>query len=165
MTASGIGARVTGVYRTFEHLIHELAKFGVVGAVAYVVTVAISNALRFGPSKLGPITSLGIAMIIAATFSYFANRHWTWRHKERQGLGREYSLFIGLSVVGFALTEIPVGFTEYVLHLHSPLAYNISGNLVGVAIGTIWRFWSFKRWVFIEPEPERTEDAAAEALV
>ena len=165
MTAPGIGARVTGVYRTFEHLIHEIAKFGVIGLVAYVVTVVISNALRFGPSKLGPITSLGIAMIIAATFSYFANRHWTWRDKERQGLGREYSLFLGLSVIGFGITELPVAFSEYVLHLHSPLAYNISGNLVGTGLGTIWRFWSFKRWVFLEPEPDRTEDAAHEALV
>ena len=157
--------RVRKFYGAFGGLIHEIAKFGVVGAVAYVITVGISNFLRFGPLRLGPITSLGIAMVVAATFSYFANRHWTWRHKERQGLGREYSLFIGLSIVGFALTELPVGFSEYVLGLHSPLAYNVSGNLIGTGIGTVWRFWSFKRWVFLEPEPERTEDAAHEALV
>jgi putative flippase GtrA len=156
---------VQAFYATFRGLIHEIAKFGVVGAVAYVVTVVISNALRFGPTKLGPITSLGVAMVVAATFSYFANRHWTWRHKERQGLVREYSLFIALSVVGFVLTEVPVGFTEYVLHMHSPLAYNVSGNLVGTGLGTIWRFWSFKRWVFLEPEPLASEDAAREALV
>ena len=153
------------LYGAFRGLLHEIAKFGIIGAIAYVVTIAISNALRFGPAKLGPITSLGIAMVFAATCSYFANRHWTWRDKQRQGLGREYSLFIGLSVVGFVLTEIPVAFSEYVLHLHSPLAYNISGNLVGTGIGTVWRFWSFKRWVFLEPEPLATEDAAREALV
>jgi putative flippase GtrA len=158
-------ARMKALYGVFGGLLHELAKFGVVGAVAYVITVAISNALRFGPTKMGPLTSLGIGMLIAATFSYFANRHWTWRHKERQGLGREYSLFIGLSVVGFLLTEIPVGFSEYVLHQHSPLAYNIAGNVIGTGIGTVWRFWSFKRWVFLEPEPDRTQDAAHEALV
>jgi len=152
-------------YGAFRGLIHEIAKFGVVGAAAYVLTVVISNALRFGPTKLGPITSLGIAMVIAATFSYFANRHWTWRDKERRGLAREYSLFIGLSVIGFVITEIPVAFSEYVLHLHSPLAYNISGNLIGTGLGTVWRFWSFKRWVFLEPEPQATEDAAHEALV
>ena len=153
------------LYAAVRVLVHEIAKFGVVGAAAYVITVVISNALRFGPTKLGPITSLGIAMIVAATFSYFANRHWTWRHKERQGLAREYSLFILLSAIGFAITEVPVGISEYVLHLHSPLAYNISGNLVGTGLGTIWRFWSFKRWVFLEPEPYATEDAAHEALV
>ena len=100
------------LYGAFRGLLHEIAKFGIIGAIAYVVTIAISNALRFGPAKLGPITSLGIAMVFAATCSYFANRHWTWRDKQRQGLGREYSLFIGLSVVGFVLTEIPVAFSE-----------------------------------------------------
>jgi hypothetical protein len=29
----------------------------------------------------------------------------------------------------------------------------------------VWRFWSFKRWVFLEPEPLRTEDAERAALV
>jgi putative flippase GtrA len=157
--------RVRTLYATFRTLIHEIAKFGVIGAVAYVLTVTVSNLLHLGPPKLGPLTSLGIAMIIAATLSYFANRHWTWRHKERTGLHRELPLFLGLSVVGFAITEIPVAFSEYVLHLHSPLAYNISGNLIGTGLGTIWRFWSFKRWVFLEPEPERTDDASREALV
>jgi putative flippase GtrA len=159
-----VAGQLKTLYAAFRGLIHEIAKFGVVGALAYVITVAISNALHF-QAHIGPISSLAAAMVVAATFSYFANRHWTWRHKERQGIGREYSLFLALSVVGFAITEIPVGFSEYVLRLHSPLAYNISGNLVGTGLGTIWRFWSFKRWVFLEPEPARSADAAHEALV
>jgi putative flippase GtrA len=155
---------VRRIYGTFQSLIHEIAKFGVIGAIAYVFTVVVSNALHLG-LDVGPLTSLGAAMVVAATLSYFANRHWTWRHKERTGLHRELPLFLGLSVVGFVITEIPVAFSEYVLHLHSALAYNISGNLIGTGLGTIWRFWAFKRWVFMEPEPMRTEDAAHEALV
>jgi putative flippase GtrA len=158
-----VSGRIRELYRTFEHVLSEIAKFGVIGAVAYVMTVAISNTLRFGPARLGPLTSLGIAMLVAATFSYVANRHWTWRHRERQGLGREYLLFLALSAVGFALTEIPVAFTEYALGMHSPLAYNISGNLIGTGIGTVWRFWSFKRWVFLAPDEEAREDEAAAA--
>ena len=45
VTAPGIGARVTGVYRTFEPLIHEIGKFGVVGAVNYVIDVGLFNIL------------------------------------------------------------------------------------------------------------------------
>jgi putative flippase GtrA len=156
--------RVRKLYTTFQVLIHEIAKFGVIGAVAYVMTLAISNWLHFGVG-LGPLTSLGIAMLVAATFSYFSNRHWTWRHRERTGLGREYGLFIVLSAVGLAITELPVGVSEYLLHLRSPLAYNLAGNVIGTALGTVWRFWSFKRWVFLEPEPLRTEDAERAALV
>jgi putative flippase GtrA len=154
-----------GLLGRFRGLFHEIAKFGVIGVIAYVMTVAIDNWLHFGALRLGPITSLAIAMVAAATFSYFANRHWTWRNKQRQGIGREYGLFIALSVVGFAITEVPVGFSEYVLGLHSRLAYNVSGNLIGTALGTVWRFWSFKRWVFLEPEPERTEETAEAALI
>ncbi len=157
--------RARDLLRPLRGLIHEIAKFGVIGLLAYVMTVALSNWLHFGPLSLGPLTALAIAMIASATFSYFANRHWTWRHTQRQGLGREYALFILLSVVGFVLTEIPVGFSEYVLGLHSKLAYNISGNLIGTGIGTVWRFWSFKRWVFLAPEPEATQEAAEVALI
>jgi putative flippase GtrA len=157
--------RVSHLYATFRHLIHEIARFGIIGAISYVFTVVVSNWLRYGAPGLGPLTSLGIAMIIAATFSYFANRHWTWRHKARTGVSREYGLFLVLSVIGFGITEIPLAISEYVLGLHSRLAYNISGNIIGTALGMVWRFWSFKRWVFIEPEPARTEDAAHEALV
>jgi hypothetical protein len=70
-----------------------------------------------------------------------------------------------LSAVGLGISEIPVGVSEYLLGLHSPLAYNISSTLVGTALGTVWRFWSFRRWVFLEREPERTEDAQHTALV
>jgi putative flippase GtrA len=159
-----VASRVKHVYATFEHLIHEIAKFGIIGAVAFLLTFALNNAFHFG-ANLGPLTSFGLATAIAAVASYFANRHWTWRHKDDTGLRRELSLFLLLSAVGLGISEIPVGVSEYLLHLHSALAYNISTTIVGTALGTVWRFWSFRRWVFLDAEPERTEEAAHEALV
>ena len=70
-----------------------------------------------------------------------------------------------LSAVGLAITLACLAFGEYVLNEHSLLARNFWGNIVGVAFGMVWRFWSFKRWVFLEPETDRSEDAAHEALV
>lgn len=152
---------VKRVWSAFQAIWREIAKFGVVGVVAYIMTIGLSNWFHFGPLRLGPLTSLGLAMLVAATFSYFANRHWTWRDRERTGVRREYSLFIVLSAVGLALTELPVAVSEYALQLRSPLAYNIAGNLIGTMLGTVWRFWSFKRWVFLAPEPERRPATAA----
>jgi putative flippase GtrA len=157
-------ARLTSLYRTFEHLIHEIAKFGVIGAVAFALTIALSNALHFG-FGLGPLTSFSLATAIAAVASYFANRHWTWRHRDNTGVRRELPLFLALSFVGLLISDIPVGISEYVLGLHSPLAYNISSTLIGTALGTVWRFWSFRRWVFLDLEPERSIEAAHEALI
>jgi len=157
-------ARLRGLYETVDVLVHEVAKFGVVGAANYVLDVGVNNALLLGPLDHKPITAKAISTALAATSSYFMNRHWTWKHKARTGLGREYGLFIVLSAVGLGITLGCLGFSEYVLHLHSLLARNVSGNVVGVALGMLWRFWSFKRWVFLEPEPERSIDAADAAL-
>jgi putative flippase GtrA len=159
-----VAARVRHMYVTFEHLIHEIAKFGIVGAAAFVLTIALSNGFHFG-LNLGPLTSFSLATAIAAVASYFANRHWTWRHKVDTGIGRELPLFLLLSIIGLAISDIPVGVSEYILGLHSPLAYNISSTLIGTALGTVWRFWSFRRWVFRDAVPDRSDEAAHEALV
>ncbi|HZB29870.1 MAG TPA: GtrA family protein, partial [Streptosporangiaceae bacterium] len=61
------------LYRRFARLIHELAKFGSVGAIAFVITMGTANLLH-GGLGVGPLTSNGIATIVATTFAYFANR-------------------------------------------------------------------------------------------
>ncbi|MEV4897938.1 GtrA family protein, partial [Nonomuraea sp. NPDC055795] len=33
--------------------------------------------------------------------------------------------------------------------LHDLVSYNIA-NVIGVGLGTLFRFWSYKRWVFLE---------------
>jgi putative flippase GtrA len=157
--------RVRRLYAAFQTLIHEIAKFGVVGAINYIIDVGLFNALVVGPLDHRPITSKAISTTVAATSSYFMNRHWTWKDRARTGLAREYGLFIVLSAVGLAITLGCLSFGEYALHQHSLLARNIWGNVVGVAFGMVWRFWSFKRWVFLEPEPTRTLDAEHNALI
>ena len=160
-----VATRVRRFYATFEHLIHEIAKFGVIGAVAFALTTVLNNVFHFA-FHLGPLTSFGLATIIAAVASYFANRHWTWAHKEDDGIRRGLTLFLALSAVGLAISEAPVGVSEYLLGFHSALAFNISSTLIGTGLGTVWRFWSFRRWVFNkDAEPVRTEEAAREALV
>jgi putative flippase GtrA len=153
------------LYATFETLIHELAKFGIVGAFNYVVDVGLFNLLLTQGLHHKPLTAKAISTVVAATSSYFMNRHWTWRDRARRGLVREYGTFILLSAIALVITLGCLAFGEYVLHQHSLLARNIWGNVVGVATAMIWRFWSFKRWVFLEQEPDRSDDALHAALL
>ena len=51
-------------------------------------------------------------------------------------------------------------FSHYLLGLTSALADNISANVVGLALGTLFRFWSYRKWVF----PAVPADAADEEL-
>ena len=158
-------ARLRSVYSPFQTLIHEIAKFGIVGAINYVVDVGLFNVLVVSLLSSRPLTAKGISTIVAATSSYFMNRHWTWKDRARTGVRREYFLFIVLSAVALGITLLCLAFGEYVLHENSLLARNFWGNIVGVGVAMVFRFWSFKRWVFLEPDPHRTSDAEHAALV
>lgn len=154
------------LYDQFAHLIHEIAKFGVVGIIAYVITVGVFNILRFaGTNGEGvlfdrALTAQAIAVIVATTFAYFANRHWTWKDRERTGLAREYTLFFLINAVTLIVTLLLLWFSHYVLGLKSALADNISANVVGLIIGTAMRFYAYRRWVF----PAASEASTAAPL-
>jgi putative flippase GtrA len=153
--------------RRFGDLLSEASKFGAVGVVNLALDISVFNLLRVAVVSEKPLTAKAISMSLAATSSYFMNRHWTWRDRARTGVRREYVLFMVLSAVGLGLTETCLAISHYVLGFHSVLADNIAANGVGLVVGMVWRFWSFRQWVFlpVEPVAEATADAAHNAPV
>ncbi|RJK95496.1 GtrA family protein [Vallicoccus soli] len=140
------------------HLVRELLKFGTVGALAFVVDVGTFNLLRVG-LDLGPLTSKTVSVVLATTVAYLGNRHWTFRHRGRPGVRREYALFFLFNGIGLAISLACLGFSHYVLGLTSPLADNVAANGVGLALGTAFRFWAYRRWVFPAVAPELAPEA------
>jgi putative flippase GtrA len=161
---SGVRALTRAVHARVGTLLHEVAKFGVVGIVALVVDVGLFNLLRFaggeGPMYDKPLSAKVVSVCVATTVAYFGNRYWTFRHRGRTSFGREYLLFFVLNGVGLLISVGCLWFTHYALGLTSALADNISANVIGLALGTLFRFWSYRRWVF----PEDTEAAGEETL-
>lgn len=149
--------RALGVYYGLGHLVRELMKFGVVGGVAFVVDVGLFNVLRVG-LDVGPLTSKTVSVVAATTVAYFGNRHWTFRHRGRSGLRREYALFFVLNGVGLGIALLCLAISHYVLSFTSALADNVAANGVGLALGTAFRFWSYRRWVFPAVAPELATD-------
>jgi putative flippase GtrA len=133
-----------------QRIVRELAKFGIVGAGAYVIDVGTFNLLRLHTSPIDhkPLTAKTIAAVLAITFAYFGNRHWTFRHRDRSGLAREYTLFFALNGVGLLIALACLAVSHYMLGFTSVVADNISANGVGLVLGTAFRFWSYRMWVF-----------------
>jgi len=148
-------------YTRFASLVHELLKFGTVGAFAFVIDFGGANLLRFGVG-LGPLTSKVLATVAATTFAYFGNRYWTFRHRKQTGFGREYALFFLLNGIGLLPPLIVIWFVTYVLGLHDAVSYNIAQG-IGLVLGTMFRFWSYRKWVFLADLPleKRVEQASA----
>lgn len=146
-------------YGRFAGLVHELARFGVIGAAAFVLDLGLFNLLNVALSW-GVLTSKVIAAVASTTLAYLGNRYWTFKEREQTGLGREYFLFFLLNGIGLLISLLVLGFTEYTLKLTDPLSTNVA-NMVGVALGTLFRYWSYRRWVFLEvTEPVPAEPPA-----
>ncbi|UWP83691.1 GtrA family protein [Dactylosporangium fulvum] len=140
-----------GLYARFGHLVHELGKFGTVGIVAFGVDFTIFNVLLFG--GVNNLLAATVSMVVAATVAFVGNRFWTWRDRERTNLRREYSLYFLFNVGGLVIALVCLWFSHYVLgaawhFFETKLADNIAKNLVGMALGTAFRFWSYRQIVF-----------------
>jgi putative flippase GtrA len=158
-----------------RHLGPEATKFGIVGLTGVALQFVVFNLLRYaGPDGVGvlnakPVTALVVAIGLATVITYLGNRYWTYRHRERGHPGRELPIFLVLNAIAIGIGALSLAFSTYVLGLRSPLADNISGNVIGLGLGTLFRFWTYRRFVFTgstrDPAPTDLDaDPASGAL-
>jgi putative flippase GtrA len=137
---------VRDLYERFRHLIHEGARFSVVGGIGFVITDGGTNLLQ---SPLhGWLKANVIATVAATIVAYLGNRYWTFRHRERGGMGRETILFFVLNGMGLGIQLAFIGATNYGLGRTDKLAANVA-LLMGICLGTLFRFWSYRKWVWM----------------
>ncbi|MBR8741739.1 GtrA family protein [Nocardiopsis sp. MG754419] len=148
----------------------EVGKFGSVGAVAYVVQVAVTN-LVWAVTDVSLLVGQMIGASCAIAVAFVGNRFWTFADRARTGYGRETFLFLVMNGVGMLIQVGCLGFAVYVLGLEGRLASNIAGNVVGVGLGTLFRFFSYRAWVFPtrpdegeEHAPARSEDTVTDPV-
>ncbi|MCW2739812.1 MAG: GtrA family protein [Blastococcus sp.] len=138
-------------------LTREASGFATVGAFAVAVDIGGYNALvhlgGHGPMAGQPLLAKIIAVTAATTVAYFGNRFWTYRDRPRGGLLREYALFVVLSAIGLSIALACLAVSRYVLGLTSAVADNIAANVVGLALGSLFRFLSYRRYVFPQAPP------------
>jgi putative flippase GtrA len=93
-----------------------------------------------------------VSTIVATTFAYFGNRHLSFSHRARSSLGRETSFFFGINLITLVFSELLIALFVYPLHYeHGSLTVFVV-NVVTIGIGTVFRFWAYKRFVFQHPD-------------
>lgn len=148
-------------------LFAELAKFGTVGLISFGVDLVIFNLVLHATDK--PLTAKVVSTVVSATNAFLLNRAWSFRERERTSMRREYGLFFVLNVVGLGIALLCLAISHYVLGLESRLADNLAANGVGLVLGTAFRFWSYRKFVWAAPSEVREAawdgDAAARAVL
>ena len=129
----------------------ELARFGSVGAVAYVVDIGLFNLLRFGPGGLledKPITAKVLSVAVATLVAWIGNRYWTFSARRTASPRRELVVFAVVNVGGMLVAVGCLAFSHYVL---------------GLALGTAFRYVAYRRLVFTgAAAPHDVPSAAAD---
>ena len=144
-------------------LARQLAKFGVVGGCAFIIDVTVFNILLYAgssPVLAGqPLWAKVVSSAVATVASWLGNRYWTFRHTRRPQAWRELALFVLMCTIGLGLSLLCLAISHYVLGFQSALADNIAANVVGLAVGTAFRFWAYRRFVFTHDQPVVTSPA------
>lgn len=136
----------------------ELLRFVLVGGASFVITMTITYGLKFTVLTDKPVTALIIGVLVATVFSYVANREWSFRTRGGRERAHEAALFFLISAIALGLNALPQLISRHVLGLEQPhvglltqeIADFVSGVLIGTLLGTAFRWWSFKKWVFPE---------------
>ena len=144
-------------YARYALRIHEIAKFGVVGGIGFVVQLGVTDAVHLGLG-VGALTAVIVGYAVATVVTFLGNRHWAFKHRQGKGLHRETVTFVLLNMVGLGIQEAVVATVHYGLHMTDPLSYNVA-NVVGIGLGTLFRLWSYRKWVFLEVTGEPAEVA------
>lgn len=150
-----------------QRLIAQLARFGVVGAIGFVVDTGLFNVLRatvLGPDNVhaGPVIAKVVSTTVAIFVNWMGNRYWTFRDQRRTVAAREGVEFVVVSLGGMAISLGCLGVSHYLLGFTSAFADNVSGNGIGLVLGTAFRFWLYRVWVY---HPDRAVDTASDAQV
>lgn len=136
-----------------SRLTSEFAGFGAVGAVGYATDLAVFNLLLYA-GGLGddPLAAKVVSSVAGLVVTYLGNRHWTWRDRCGARRHREVALFVAFNLAGIAIALACLGLSHHVLGFTSALADNLAANVVGVSLAGLFRFWTYRTYVF-RPEP------------
>jgi putative flippase GtrA len=143
---------LTRAYQRFREVIHEGAKFLIVGGTGVIVVLVGSDLLHY-ELGLGKFTAVTIATVVATILAFVGNRYWSFAKRQGGGAHIETILFFLLNGVGLLIQYGSIGLVTDVLGLSSRIWYTVA-NLVGIGIGTLFRFWSYRKWIWIRPEDQ-----------
>jgi putative flippase GtrA len=140
----------TLVRGSWRILAKEIAAFGAVGFVSLAIDLSIYNALLH--QDFGVLKAKLVSTVIATTVAYFGNRYLSFSHRARSSLRRETGYFFIINLCTLVFAEVVLGIFGYPLgYRHDKFVMNVV-NLFTIGVGTIFRFWAYKRFVFLHPD-------------
>ncbi|WP_406008554.1 GtrA family protein [Streptomyces sp. NBC_00637] len=145
-----------------RRVVRELAKFGAVGGAGLLVNLGVFNLVRH-LTDLQVVRASVIATVVSIVFNYVGFRYFTYRDRDKSGRTKELTLFLLFSAVGLVIENGLLFAATYGFGWDSPIQSNVF-KFVGIGIATLFRFWSYRTWVF-RALPVKEAVAGAESFL
>jgi putative flippase GtrA len=130
-------------------LLKELSAFGTVGIVCFLIDIGLFQ-LLYASFGVGAVTSKLIATLVSMTVAFFAHRFWSFAHRDQAAMPRQYLVFMVINGVTLLLGLAIVAFVRYPLGQEDALVLQVA-NVGAIALGSVVRYFSYRRWVFTAP--------------
>jgi putative flippase GtrA len=153
-----IGAHWLGRWRTPVAI--RLWRYGA-GSVVAFVTSAVVLFVCLSWFKLGAITATVIAFFAGAIPNWVLNRRWAWEKRGREGVVRETTLYVIVSVIALVASSATDKFTAVeAAHLRNALAKSVLvtfAYMFSVVVLTGLKYVAYDRLVFVDRSAPRGE--------
>jgi putative flippase GtrA len=143
--------------RSWQLALREISAFGVVGIVCFLVDIGLFQAL-YAHVGTGAVTAKVLSTLISMTLAYFAHRYWSFSHRARTSVRREYLLFTLINGGALILGAAVVAVVRYPLGQEGALVLQ-TANVTSIVLSTALRYLAYRAWVFPAHRPETDVEA------
>lgn len=134
-----------------KKLIEQFLKFGVVGVIAFFIDYGVLMLLNVG-FGVNSVVAAGISFTVSVVFNYVASMRFVFTHRDDLSRGKEFVIFIILSVIGLVINEVVMWLGLQTIG-GSPFAVTVT-KVVATAIVMVWNFLSRKKWLDAGDAPQ-----------
>ncbi|BDR53604.1 sugar translocase [Bombiscardovia nodaiensis] len=138
-------------------LIQQLAKFGVVGVIAFIIDIGVMNLIiHFHVSNIIAST---VSFLVSLAFNYLASMKYVFTHRDDMARWMEVVVFFVSSAIGLGINEVVIWLGTSMLPanaistMHAKyVLYSNGAKIAATVIVAIWNF-IIRKWLLDAPAP------------
>lgn len=146
-------AALNGTLRT-DAILQSSARFvmvGMMGTLLDLTLFAFFHLLLGAPSLLANSLSYGAGIVN----NYFFHRYWTFARRPRPAAGKQFSLFVGVSLIALVLNSLVVWLlaSPFAGLFGEPAYGALFAKICATGVGMVWNFLANHCWTFRASQP------------
>ncbi len=130
-----------------KKLLEQIVKFGIVGAIAFVIDYAVLFILVHF-AGMDSIVAATISFIVSVIFNYLASMKYVFVGRADQSKKTQFIIFVILSAIGLVINDVIMWLLNRLLIDAIPTYYYMVSKIFATAVVMVWNFVSRK--IFLE---------------